>query len=182
MPEDEYEPEDFVEGVDEEEDDEEGDDEPTAVFIAMTPGKDGADEAYRVIAGVCDRLGLEAVRLSGKQGGGGGSEALFEAVETSDFAIIDVSGKRPGLAEEIEVTDHEMDPAFVLLIARTGSPRLPEIEREGPGGGARTINFYADKGDLRALIERHLNAMIDAWHEGGEGGGGGGDDEDDEEE
>ena len=169
MPEDEYEPEDFVEGADEEEEDDEGDDEPTAVFVAMTFGKDGADEAFRVIAGVADRLGLEAQRLSGKNAG---TEALYEAVETSDFAIIDVSSKRPSLAEELEVTGHELDAAFVLFIARTGSPKLPEVE-------GRTINFYADKGDLRALVERHLNTMVDAWHEGGEAET---DDEDDEEE
>ena len=159
MPENDYEPEEFEEGMEEEE--EEGDEAPTTVFVAMTFGKDGADEAFRVIGGVCDRLELEAQRLPAK---GGGREALYEAVETSDFAIIDVSNKRPGLAEELEVTGHELDPAFVLLIARTGSARPPEIED-------RTINFYADKGDLRAIVERHLNAMIDAWHEGGQGDG-----------
>ena len=174
MPEHDHEPDEFEEGIEEEDDDEGdgGDDEPTAVFVGMTPhpfGKDGSDEAFRVIAGVCDRLGLEAQRLPAKQSG---SEALYEAVETSDFAIIDVSHKRPGLAEEIEVTGHEIAPEFVVLIARTGSPRPPEIEN-------REINFYADKGDLRALVERHLNAMIDAWHEGG---GGDEDDGDDEEE
>ncbi|HMN40537.1 MAG TPA: hypothetical protein PKE29_06790 [Phycisphaerales bacterium] len=156
MPEDEYEPEDLVDGVDEEDDDEdEGDDEPTTVFVAMTPGRD-ADEAFKVIAGVCDRLGMDAQRVSGKQAG---AEALYEAIETSDFAIIDASGKRPSLAEELDVVGHELDPAFVLLIARAGSPRLPELE-------GRTIHSYADKGDLRAVVERHLNTMIDAWHEG----------------
>ncbi len=168
MPEDEYEPEDLVDGVDEDEDeDDEGDDEPTAVFVGMTPGKD-ADESFKIVAGVCDRLGMDAQRLSGKNSG---SEALYEAVETSDFAIIDVSTKRPSLAEELEVVGHELDPAFVLFIARTGSPRLPEIE-------GRAVNFYADKGDLRAVVERHLNSMIDAWHEGAVDDEG---DEDDEE-
>lgn len=166
MPQEEYEFEDFEEGVEDEEDDEEGDDEPTAVFVSMTFGKDGADEAFRTIAGVCDRLGLEAQRLPAK---GAGTEALFEAVETSDFAIIDLSSKRPSLAQEIECVDHEIAPEFILLIAKTGSPRLPEVE-------GRVINFYADKGDLRAVVERHLNAMIDAWHEGGESDG----DEDEE--
>ena len=111
-----------------------------------------------MIGGVCDRLGMEAQRLPATQSGG---EALYEAIETSDFAIIDLTHKRPGLAEEIEVTGHEMAPEFVLLIARTGSARPPEIE-------SRVVHFYADKGDLRALVERHLNAMVDAWHEGGE--------------
>ena len=157
MPENEQEYDEFEEGVEEEEDDE-GDDEPTTVFVAMTFGKDGADESFRMIGGVCDRLGMEAQRLPAK---GGGSEALYEALETSDFAIIDVSHKRPGLAQELEVASHELPPEFSVLIARTGSARLPEIEN-------RVVNFYADKGDLRALVERHLNAMVDAWHEGGE--------------
>lgn len=155
MPEQEYDPEDFEEGV-EEEDDDEGDDQPTAVFVGMTFGKDGADEAFRVIAGVCDRLEIEAQRLPSK---GAGTEALYEAVETSDFAIIDVSTKRPSLAAELECVDHEIAPEFIVLIARTGSPKLPEIEN-------RIVHSYADKGDLRALVERHMNAMIDAWHEG----------------
>jgi hypothetical protein len=166
MPEDEYEPEDFVEG-EEEDDEEDGDDEPTAVFVAMTFGKDGADESYKIIAGACDRLGMDAQRL----GKNAGTEALYEGIETSDFAIIDVSSKRPSLGEELEVISHELDPAFVLFIAKTGSPRLPEVE-------GRVVNFYADKGDLRAMVERHLNTMIDAWHESG---GSDEEDEDDEE-
>ncbi len=164
MPDNEQEYDEFEEGVEEEEDDE-GDDEPTTVFVAMTFGKDGgggADEAFRIIGGVCDRLGMEAQRLPSK---GGGTEALYEAVETSDFAIIDVTHKRPGLAQELEIIGRELPPEFMVLIARTGSPRLPEIEN-------REVNFYGDKGDLRALVERHLNAMVDAWHEGGEGGEG----------
>jgi hypothetical protein len=156
MPEQEYEPDDCEEGI-EEEDDDEGDDQPTAIFVGMTFGKDGADEAFRVIAGVCDRLEIEAQRLPSK---GGGSEALYEAVETSDFAIIDVSSKRPSLAAELECVDHEIAPEFIVLIARTGSPKLAEVEN-------RIVHFYGDKGDLRALVERHLNSMIDAWHEGG---------------
>jgi hypothetical protein len=173
MPEDEYEPEDLVEGedVEDEDDEDEGDDEPTSVFVAMTFGKDGpgADESYKIIAGACDRLGMDAQRLPKSAG----TEAIYEAVETSDFAIIDLSSKRPTLAQELEVIGHEIDPAFVLYIAKTGSPKLPEFE-------GREINFYADKGDLRAMIERHLNTMIDAWHEG-EGGDGDEEDEDDEE-
>lgn len=158
MPEQEHEFEEFEDIIEDEDEDEEGDDEPTSVFVSLAFGKDGADEAFRVISGVCDRLGMEAQRLPK----GGPTEALYEAVETSDFAIIDVTHKRPGLAEEMEVIDHEVAPEFVLVIAKTGSARPAEIE-------GREITFYADKGDLRAVVERHLNAMIDAWHEEGEG-------------
>ncbi len=164
MPEQEYEPDEFEDGMEDEGDDD-GDDSPSTVFVSMPFGKDGAEEAFRMIAGVCDRLELDTQRLPK----GGGQQALCEGIETSDFAIIDVSHKRLSLAEELNVADHEIHPSFILLIARTGSPRLPELEN-------RTVHNYADPGDLRALIERHLNTMIDAWHEEGEQD----DDEDDE--
>lgn len=155
MPEEDYEPGEFEDGMEEEDD--EGDDAPTSVFVSIPFGKDGAEEAFRVINGVCDRLELDAQRMPR----GGGRQALYEGIETSDFAIIDVSHKRPSLAEELHVAEHEIHPSFILLIARTGSPRLPELEN-------RAVHNYADPGDLRALIERHLNTMIDAWHEGGD--------------
>ncbi len=147
--------EDGVEGEDEEGDE---DDEPTAVFVSITPGKD-ADEVGRTIAKVCERLGLEAQRLPNR----GNPEILRDLIDTSDFAILDVSAKRQSLALELDMLTRELSPEFYLLIAKAGAlPANHPPELEG-----RAITTYSDMGDLRVLIERTLNTMIDAWHEGG---------------
>jgi hypothetical protein len=160
MSEDESQYDDFEE-ADEGDEDDEGDDAPAAVFVGIPAGAPGSDDAFRVIAGVCDRLELDALRARPGQsvGSRGGDEAIQELLDAADFAILDVSQKRATLAQEIALLDREFDPAFIVLIAKAPPPRLPDLE-------GREISVYADKGDLRAVVERHLNAMIDAWHEG----------------
>jgi hypothetical protein len=157
----------MIEGEDEFEDFDEGEDEgdeendkPTAVFVGVGHGGAGTDEAFGIISGVCDRLSLEPLRVSADRplGTPKGDEAVREFLEAADFAIIDLSHKRPTLAREVAMVEAEFDAVFILLAAKTGTPLPAAIED-------KKIAYYADKGDLRAIVERQLNAMTDAWHE-----------------
>jgi len=158
--------------VDDGDDDEDGNDAPTTVFVSVGAAGAASEESFGVISGVCDRLSLEALRAptDPKQAIGtpAGNEAVKDLLDAADFAIIDLSHKRPTLAREISMAEAEFDAVFILLVAKTGTPLPAAIED-------KTIIHYADKGDLRAVVEKHLNAMVDAWHETEE-------DEDEEEE
>lgn len=160
--------EDEFESFDDDDDGDEEDDAPTSVFVGLGTGG-GAEEAFGVISGVCDRLGLEPLRVSADRpiGTPKGDEAARELLDAADFAILDLSAKRPTMAREVTMAEAEFDAEFILLVAKTGTPLAAAIED-------KNVVFYADKGDLRAIVERQLNAMTDAWHES--------EDEDDDDE
>lgn len=161
---------------DEEADDEEeeGEDEPSTVFVGMAFGRDGCEGVFDIIDGVCDALDLSAVRAHPDQivGSPAGDEVVHALLDSADFAIIDLTHERPSVAHEIGMADRELDRAFILLIAKAGTPRFANIQ-------GRTINYYADAAELRKIVKRQLTAMIDAWHESDEDDQDDGDDEED---
>lgn len=157
---DEYEDTDEEEG-DEEYDDEEEDDSPTSVFVGMTLRKDNSDAVFAAIRNVCRDLDLTAFRaepqhLSGRMPL---HQVVQMLVDDANFAILDLTYDRPTLAHEIAICDREFAGEFVLQIAKDGA-RLPSAA-EG-----RMITTYRDPEELRMIVRRQLNQMIDEWNEG----------------
>ncbi len=144
----------------EDDDDESGNDEPSVVFVGMAVGRAGCDEVFRAISNVCERLDLDAMRAHPDQivGSPAGDEVVNALLDDADFAIIDLTHERPSVAHEIGLADGAIDRAFILLLAKEGTPRFANIQ-------GRTINYYSNLGELWAIVERQLNAMIDLWHE-----------------
>jgi len=72
-----------------------------------------------------------------------------------DFAVIDLSHERPSVAHEIGLCDREFDRDFILLMARTGTPRFGNIQ-------TRIVNYYATLDELRRIMQRQLRMMCEA--------------------
>ena len=150
--------------IDDEEIEEEDEDEeelvPSDVFVSMAFGREGCDEAWKVIRAVCKEFDLAARRAH--QTEFAGSPAIDEAVATlvdvCDFAVIDLTHERPSVAHEIGLCDREFARSLILLIAKTGTPRFANI-------GSRMVNYYADAAELRRIMRRQLQLMCEAWAE-----------------
>lgn len=138
--------------------DEEADDGPSDVFVSMAFGRDGSEEAYRVIRKACKQFDLTARRAHQDQipGSPGIDEAVEALVEICDFAVIDLTHERPSVAHEIGLCDGEYLRAFILLIAKTGTPRFGNIQ-------GRMVNYYNDLDHLRGIMEKQLEMMIEVW-------------------
>lgn len=146
---------------DEEFDDEESDEEdevPSDVFVSMAFGRDGSDEAWKVIRAVCKDYDLTARRAHQSQlpGSPNIDEAVAALVDECDFAVIDLTHERPSVAHEIGLCDREYDRTFILLIAKEGTPRFANI-------GSRMVNYYKSADHLRRIMERQLGMMVEAW-------------------
>jgi len=133
---------------------------PSDVFVSMAFGREGSEEAWKVIRKACKEFELEARRAH--QNHFPGSPAIDEAIEAlvdlCDFAVIDLTHERPSVAHEIGLCDREFDRAFILLIAKAGTPRFGNIQ-------GRMVNYYSDMDDLRRTMTRQLRMMCEAWDE-----------------
>lgn len=89
-----------------------------------------------------------------------GSPGIDDAVEAlvdhCDFAVIDLTHERPSVVHEIGLCDREFDRAFILLIAKAGTPRFGNIQ-------GRMVNYYDDLDHLRRVMMRQLRLMFEAW-------------------
>lgn len=146
---------------DEEGDEEDDDDAPTSVFVGMALRRDNSDALFNTIKRVCADVGLTAFRaeqqhLSGRMPP---HQVVQMLVDDANFAILDVTYDRPTLVHEITICDREFAPEFVLQIAKDAAPLPPITE-------GRTITTYRDPEELRMIVRRQLNQMIDAWNEG----------------
>lgn len=161
----------YDEDMDDELEEENDDDEvPSDVFVSMAFGRDGCDEAWKVIRKACKAFDLTARRAHQNQfpGSPGIDEAIEALVDHCDFAVIDLTHERPSVAHEIGLCDREFHRTFILLIAKTGTPRFGNIQ-------SRMVNYYDDLDHLRRIMTRQLRLMCDAWEQIGD------DEEDDDE-
>lgn len=153
-----------TEDLDEEEGDEDFDDDeddgPSSVFVGMTLRRDNSDSLFAAIKNVCRDLELTAFRAEPNQLSGRMPlhEVVQMLVDDANFAILDLTYDRPTLAHEIAICDREFASEFILQIAKEGAPPPPAAE-------GRLITTYRDAEDLRRIVQRQLNQMIDAWNE-----------------
>lgn len=102
---------------------------PSDVFVSMAFGREGSEEAWKVIRKACKEFGLEARRAH--QNHFPGSPAIDEAIEAlvdlCDFAVIDLTHERPSVAHEIGLCDREFDRAFTHLRSIKSASRSPWI-------------------------------------------------------
>ncbi len=76
--------------------------------------------------------------------------------------VIDLTGLRPSVMREVGVVDENLDPDYVILIAKIGTVPPPDI-------GSRSIRFYRSTEHLRELLSGDLGAikaMLDAEDDG----------------
>lgn len=141
---------------DEEDEDEES--PPSDVFVSMAFGREGSDEAWKVIRRVCNEFDLTARRAHQDQVPGSPSidEVVDELVESCEFAVIDLTHERPSVAHEVGLCDREFDRPFILLLARKGTQRFGNIQ-------GRLVNYYSDMQDLERILRRQLRMMLDEW-------------------
>lgn len=141
-------------------DEDEDDDGPSAVFVGMAFGREGCDECYDVIVRVCEMFDLEPLRAHPDDivGSHNGDDVIRALMDDADFAILDLTHERPSVAHEIGLVDGEFPREFILLTAKTGTPRFSNIQ-------GRTVHYYSDVGQLERILKRQLRAMIDGWHD-----------------
>ena len=140
------------------EDDEDEESDPSDVFVSMAFGREGSEEAWKVIRKACKEFDLTARRAHQTEfaGSPGIDEAVEALVDHCDFAVIDLTHERPSVAHEIGLCDREFDRSFILLIAKKDTPRFGNIQ-------GRMINYYDDLDHLRRIMNRQLKLMCEAW-------------------
>ncbi|MBL8875024.1 MAG: hypothetical protein JNM86_04430 [Phycisphaerae bacterium] len=147
---------------------------PSAVFVGMAFGREGCDDVFDLINEVCEDYDLQALRAHAEQVIGSPTidEVIHDLLDEVDFAIFDLTHERPSVAHEIGMADRELGSGFILLVARDKTPRYANIQ-------GRIVNYYRDLEDLRTILDRQLEAMIDAWIALGDEDGDDLDDDDD---
>lgn len=159
--EDDLEETDELEDLDEDEGyEDEEDDSPSSVFVGMTLRRDNSDAVFAAIRHVCRDLDLTAFRAEANQLSGRMPlhQVVQMLVDDANFAILDLTYDRPTLGHELAICDREFASEFVLQIAKEGVPTPSAAE-------GRLITTYRDGEDLRRIVQRQLNQMIDAWNE-----------------